>query len=249
MVTEKYIHVGDHELFYLGRIYDLAVHSHLTWTLCFALDANFHYNSPIESLTTKQPILIPPNLKHKIEAKGSFMVFIFFEKYSTYVNCDWNKKNVILQDWSLLNDLKHEIQNLLLSKNKVNSNISTLIQNLQIPIQRKQIIDPRISKVLEIISILDLERDSSIKELASSVNLSESRLSHLFKQEMGLPISSYKIWMKIKKLSISIKKNKNLTFAAQESGFFDSSHLNRVFKSYFGINPKKIFTNSIIHWI
>ena len=79
MVTEKYIHVGEHELLYLGRINDLAVHSHLTWTLCFALDTNFQYSSSVESLTTKQPILIPPNLKHKIEAKGSFMVFIFLK--------------------------------------------------------------------------------------------------------------------------------------------------------------------------
>ncbi|PJE02874.1 MAG: hypothetical protein CK427_06350 [Leptospira sp.] len=249
MVTEKYIHVGEHELLYLGRINDLAVHSHLTWTLCFALDTNFQYSSSVESLTTKQPILIPPNLKHKIEAKGSFMVFIFFEKYSTYVNCDWNKKNVILQDWNVLNDLKFELFNLLYSKNKANHKIGHLLQNLQIPIQRKKNIDLRISKVLKLIALNDLEKESSLKELANSVSLSESRLSHLFKQEMGLPISSYKIWMKIKKLSISLKKNKNLTFAAQESGFFDSSHLNRVFKSYFGINPKNIFTNSIIHWI
>ncbi len=75
--------------------------------------------------------------------------------------------------------------------------------------------------------------------------LSESRLLHLFKNQVGLPIRNYILWLKIKAaIALIIRQQYNLTQIAYEAGFADSAHMTRTFNKVLGISPSMITKNS-----
>jgi AraC-like DNA-binding protein len=81
----------------------------------------------------------------------------------------------------------------------------------------------------------------SIESLADKVHLSPSRLAHLFKDEVGVPIRRYVLWMKMRRaLDLAIAGD-SLTTAALSAGFADSAHLSRTVRSMMGIAPEFLF--------
>ncbi len=76
-----------------------------------------------------------------------------------------------------------------------------------------------------------------LSDVARAVDLSESRLSHLFTAELGLPFRAYIRWLRILRAIDLVAAGHTLTAAAHGAGFADSSHLNRVCHRMFGIAP------------
>ncbi len=85
------------------------------------------------------------------------------------------------------------------------------------------------------------EHNYSIKYFADHVNLSTSRLEHLFKQQTNISIARYRMWIRIKQFAKLIGLKKTLTEAATETGFVDASHFNRTFKYIVGMIPSAFF--------
>jgi AraC-like DNA-binding protein len=95
--------------------------------------------------------------------------------------------------------------------------------------------DPRIEAIVtEIVN----DRIWSIENLASSVNLSSSRLRHLFRQEVGLPLGLFVRKSRLERalalLGGSFLSVKQVTF---EVGFTDETHFIREFKRAYGTTP------------
>ncbi|MFC4373399.1 helix-turn-helix transcriptional regulator [Nocardia halotolerans] len=74
-------------------------------------------------------------------------------------------------------------------------------------------------------------------EVARRVQLSESRLAHLFSAEVGLPFRAYVRWLRMQRAVRLVAAGRTLTEAAHGAGFADSAHLNRVCHSMFGAAP------------
>ncbi|MDX9814661.1 MAG: AraC family transcriptional regulator [Sulfurimonadaceae bacterium] len=82
-----------------------------------------------------------------------------------------------------------------------------------------------------------------LSELAIQFNLSVVHLIRVFKKEFGLPIHSYILNKKVHLAKELIASNMPIIEVAQNSGFFDQSHLNRSFKRIFQITPKEYQNN------
>lgn len=78
---------------------------------------------------------------------------------------------------------------------------------------------------------------NKLKEIAC---LSESRLLHLFKKEMGIPIRKYVLWCRLQQAIKIYLTGQTLTQSAQLAGFSDVAHLTRTFVSTFGMNPSQV---------
>ena len=250
MDFEKYIYVGQYEIAYIGRIEKLNVHSHITWTLCICIDGDFIFHSDEFSQKVTGPILIPPKWNHTLESKNSLFLFIFFEKYSNFFSKKYDHSTITYLKDPITKEIKARLNPFsdTIIKN-LKFILETYLENIKISIVEPSNLDPRVEQIIDILQKNRSTKDITITKLASKLKLSESRVSHIFKENMGLPIASYRIWIKIKKLAKSLESGKDLTYSAQDAGFLDSSHLNRVFKNYFGIVPKKVFLNSKIKWL
>jgi AraC family transcriptional regulator, arabinose operon regulatory protein len=99
--------------------------------------------------------------------------------------------------------------------------------------------DSRILKVIEIMRG-NLHRPLSISEMANSINLSYSRLEHLFKAETGTTPANYFKKLRIEKACELLET----TFLTSQQiiikvGMHDESHFVKDFKKAYGLNPSQ----------
>ncbi|HAC57118.1 helix-turn-helix transcriptional regulator [Parvibaculum sp.] len=104
-------------------------------------------------------------------------------------------------------------------------------------------LDPRIAGLQEKLRTLPQKR-VALADLAAELGLSESRLTHLFKQETGVSLRRYMLWLRLGNAMARALSGASLTEAAHASGFSDSAHLSRTCREMFGINPQAVARHS-----
>lgn len=104
-------------------------------------------------------------------------------------------------------------------------------------------VDPRIAEAVRRIETLP-DKKISVDRLANRAGLSRSRLMHLFRESLGIPVRRYLLWKRLQDGLILVRQGLPLTRAAIDAGFADYAHFSRTFKSTFGVSLKSIFKNS-----
>lgn len=104
-------------------------------------------------------------------------------------------------------------------------------------------IDPRVAQSIEWIRS-GHEEGVTVKEIAAGVELSESRFSHLFTENVRIPVRRYLLWLRLRDAIHLLAGGVSLTDAAYEAGFADSSHLTRTFRGMLGITPSALIKES-----
>lgn len=74
-------------------------------------------------------------------------------------------------------------------------------------------------------------------ELAARVGISASRLTHLFTDQVGIPLRRYVLWSRLRIAITRVQAGDDLTGAAHGAGFADSAHLTRTTREMFGLAP------------
>lgn len=80
----------------------------------------------------------------------------------------------------------------------------------------------------------------SINDLTRIAYLSESRLQHLFREQVGVPIRRYLLWHRFLTAMSLLADGCSVTEAAYSAGFADSAHLTRTTARMVGLTPTKI---------
>ena len=83
----------------------------------------------------------------------------------------------------------------------------------------------------------------SIDQIAEQINLSVSRLRHLFKQEMGISIQRYILWYKLCCAGVLASGDTSVADAATDAGFVDMAHFSRTHRSMFGLSWSQLMKN------
>jgi len=94
-------------------------------------------------------------------------------------------------------------------------------------------IDARLLRVIDRLSRSDAVID--VTQAAAIACLSESRFSHLFVEEIGLPFRTYVLWQRVMNAVTGFAAGQSLTTAAHDAGFADSAHFSRTFHRMFGL--------------
>ena len=99
--------------------------------------------------------------------------------------------------------------------------------------------DPRITRAICLINA-GFDQNFDFKSLAETLNLSPSRLQHLFKEETGMSFRKYLQQVRMKKAEHLLET----TFLcvneiAKQVGIGDCSHFVRDFEKQYGLSPNK----------
>lgn len=98
--------------------------------------------------------------------------------------------------------------------------------------------DPRIVSVLQRLS-QSMQEEIKVGDLARAVGLSSSRLSHLFKQEVGEGIIEYVNRMRIKQAALFMEHmGRSATEASLDVGFNNYNHFASLFRKQIGVSPR-----------
>lgn len=104
-------------------------------------------------------------------------------------------------------------------------------------------VDARVEHIVSIIRA-DIARNHSIQELARRVDLSPSRLQHLFVQEIGVPFRTFRIWIRFRHAVERVGGGDSITSAALDAGFASSSHFSHAFKATFGATAASVLKDA-----
>lgn len=82
--------------------------------------------------------------------------------------------------------------------------------------------------------------ESSLPELASRVGLSPQRLRALAREQLGMPLSRWRIWKRLRKATDAMREGRALIDAAVEGGFSDQAHFTRQMREMMGVAPSAL---------
>ena len=77
----------------------------------------------------------------------------------------------------------------------------------------------------------------SLAEVAEKIGLSPSRLTHLFREQVGIPPTRYLLWTRLRHALEALANRSSVTDAAYAAGFSDGPHLSRTFRAMLGFSP------------
>lgn len=121
---------------------------------------------------------------------------------------------------------------------ELNSRISTLINPGKMEPKRREL-DPRTYQVLRW-ARERREEKLKITDIAEIVGLSDSRIRHLFKQDMGFSLGQMLKSLKLLTFLEGFCHYGNMTYAAADAGYSDLSHLNKAMHKTIGLSFSKI---------
>jgi AraC-like DNA-binding protein len=100
---------------------------------------------------------------------------------------------------------------------------------------------PAVRRVVELLpSRLADPVPPALPELAQAAGVSESHLSRLLAQQLGLGLPAYVRWLRLRLAAQALARGESLTEAAHAAGFADSAHLTRTFRAMFGLTPSSV---------
>ncbi len=105
-------------------------------------------------------------------------------------------------------------------------------------------VDPRIKAAIDLLKGKYLTEKLAVTDLARKIGLSESRLRHLFTEQVGIPVRRYVLWLRLMTAVQFAVQGEPLTQAAYSAGFADSAHLCRTFRRMYGTSLSTLVKNS-----
>lgn len=252
----------DDSVLYLGDSFDPEMHSHNAVQCCIALEGCLLLRSmePHQNWQKCKAAVIGANVKHCVRNPDGPVALLYIEKASNNFRaivdyhcndsqCDIRARPLLLHQAPPVEQIQ---QFLSAMETDLYSESAATLRQLCLDffhgeLMGEVLLSPYISTVLKILhaepAVNRLGRD-----LAALAGISESRLQHLFKAQMGIPIRRYVLWMRLRNVIKKSMSGASLTEAAHDSGFSDSAHFTRTFKAMFGIPPSLIAgqQNSVI---
>jgi len=99
------------------------------------------------------------------------------------------------------------------------------------------------SRIVELVRrVRETVRENlGVNDFAAEVNLSESRLEKLFKDQIGIPITKYRLRYRVFVGIIHLALGQSVTDAALAAGFASSAHFSKTFSAINGVPPSAAF--------
>lgn len=228
-----------------GTSFHTEPHKHDTLQLVFDIDKHFLLKDKNSNWLSFSSAIIRASHIHQLDSNNSIQLFIYLDKDSEYGQKLTKKylkdKNISdLKDSDISKISSKFFKKLLVASDckKLFQGFLTIIEhliNFDKPLQN----DERISKAILFIANTKSQQ-IRVKDVADHVCLSESRLRFLFKKQVGQPIQSFILWIKVITSLNLVLKGKQITNAAYDTGFWDASHMNRSYKEILGVTPSTI---------
>ncbi|MDE6356862.1 MAG: AraC family transcriptional regulator [Clostridia bacterium] len=220
---------------FVGNQVNSTEHSHCVLQVFLSLDEPLQVTVENEQISGKC-IIINKNVRHIFTCGNKIRLSVLIEPSSNfakelikkidgnYLLCE-NGIDMLQQKAAALTDTN--------DKQRYIDFIQDFAECLGVK-RNSGVLDERITALLEILQNCDCY-DHTIENFANSVCLSSSRLSHLFREQIGVPLKSYILFHQLEKTFTALLNGANITDAAMLAGFDSPSHFSATVKKWMGM--------------
>ncbi|MFT3743774.1 MAG: AraC family transcriptional regulator [Pyrinomonadaceae bacterium] len=241
--------VWDEQAIFLGQAADASLHESPAIKVCVALEGTFGLRTHDEdTFLNYESAIIAPGQPHAIDGRHNRMVMLLLAPETTLAQPlapIFSKKGIT----KLTNETVEKVRSIFedFDERLAASDVQNICQQMVAAIDSGESL-PIDSRVAQSIEWIRASRDEgvSVQEIAAGVELSESRFSHLFTENVRVPVRRYLLWLRLRDAMHLFAKGESLTDIAYEAGFSDSAHLTRTFRSLLGIAPSALTKESTI---
>lgn len=203
--------------------YETRKHAHYVIEIIYSTTGTFSVETHHGRYTHLSNAIIPSNLQHRFSSLKATCQLVFLDPLSL-------PGRYIRQHYQL-HLQKDVLCNVPGLERFYNEGVFTVPQ---VPLEP---LDERIQTCLQTIDAQVASHKITLPQLSETSFLSEGRLSHLFKKQLGISVHQYVLWKRMQLAIMKSREGCSLTACAHHVGFTDSSHFIRVFNKMFGIRP------------
>lgn len=205
-------------------------HSHWAAQLTIALEGELEFEAGQSGRRHARAVFLSSKVKHQLFS--GYVCSIYFDPLTVSPLKALGEASG--EDWVVLeeDDLPVPLRELSAS-----SDLRALLgSDLLTGTEPGSAMDARFREVVAAITAqLRAGDDPDRDALAQQVNLSPSRFSHWFVEQAGIPLRSYKKWLKLRMAMDALLDGVNPMDAAMHAGFSDLPHMSRAFAESFGL--------------
>ncbi|MBY5938883.1 helix-turn-helix domain-containing protein [Marinobacter nauticus] len=179
-------------------------------------------------LQTAQVVYFPSKTMHRLEA--GFICSIYFDPLAPSLPAALSRKLGNSSHPLSLEDLPESLACI-----DASTDLGALLNSDFFIPRTLNSPDTRLERVLkEIKNRLPDGKDIDRNSLADIAHLSPTRFSHWFVERTGVPLRSYRKWLKLRVAVDAVLEGRNPMEAATLAGFSDLAHMSRAFSESFG---------------
>ncbi|MGH8808416.1 MAG: helix-turn-helix domain-containing protein [Noviherbaspirillum sp.] len=226
----------------VGPGIDSTPHAHFAAQLTLGLDQPFRARLRADQAWVEtQAAIFAPNQSHQLDCGGGMLAHLFVEQPQRQqaVASELLAQYHALPDFgavrAAIDAARHGELNLDAAEHAARLWAKCALPDASAP----QSIDLRIGKAIAWIADHPSMQPGGA-QLATMVHLSQSRFTHLFRQQTGLPLSRYLSWTRLLDAVAAVADGANMTTAAHRAGFADLAHMSRSFRGTFGVMPSEL---------
>ena len=240
---------AEHHLMVVSDSIDAEEHRHSFLQLTLSLTGEFDIDIEGQSLRCSG-ILIHSNVVHRLKAAGHPLLLLLMDSTSEMAarfkrSMEGQPYHVFPQ--GMMQSIREFVENEYAGVKDSDSYLSFLGQILMLLGMEQvntAIVDPRINHFIQQIKDCT-DSEHAVSQYARQIGLSNSRLSHLFKENTGISLSGYLVLHKLQKAAYLIFQGLSITDAAMAAGFDSPSHLAATSKQLLGMTAKDIRKDSV----
>lgn len=235
---------------FLGRASGTSSHAPHAIKICLAVHGHFRLRTNGSNVWNEcRATIVPPDQPHQIDGTGAQLALFYLlpeTQEGQQVLKSFSETTASASAQSALVKLSPRLKSYL--DNGCNSEEASdlcdeMVFSLTASTNPCEGLDSRVAHALRYLrSALDHRVTS--EEIAEAVSLSPSRIAHLFREQAGLPLRRYVLWLRLCAALEQMAVSNSLTDAAHAVGFSDSAHLSRTFRQMHGIAPSALFQHS-----
>lgn len=205
------------------------LHSHFAKHIILAHGGELECNVAGETFFCRG-VMIQSKVPHTVSAKtGSIMVFLIEG------TCARAKQ----MDEKYLGDKPFSVIDSVIPPETAGRSDEEILSALGLEKAGRDFYDERVEAAIRVIADMESLDAGTIDMLCKRVFLSKSRLSHLFREQVGISLAGYLLFSRLSKTYAYILAGENITTAAIHAGFSSAAHFAAVNKKQFGISVRE----------
>lgn len=248
--SKNLVYAWDGVIIYVTQEHLNKAHAHFPALLQISCGTPFAITVDEQPRSYHEVVVMASNLPHSTDSENQPYIAILIDPdhaLYAYLHPLLNGNAFCCLAASALGLFQQRFQQLMLGQLSLEQ-VKQLVLDILVVLNSKPLAclpwDQRILHACDFIKQCVPQHIPTIAEVATQVGLSESRLMHLFSEQLGLSMRQYILWLRIRYAIKLWMQGKSLIEIAMESGFSDQAHFTRTLRRMVDFAPSMLKANT-----